>query len=109
MIKNTEDLNSFILEKLEEKNAKNITKINMENSSIAKYMFIASGTSTRNISAIADFLSQEIKQNTSFGVVLEGMQNSEWVILDCGDIIVNLFCPEERNRLNLEYLFNKKS
>lgn len=109
MIKNTNELKDFIVNCLDEKKAENITVLDLgDNVSIAKYMIIASGRSSRNVAAIGDYLSFEVKENTRINVGLEGLTNAEWVLVDCGDIIVHLFHPEAREKFKLEELWNLK-
>lgn len=106
MITSSEELKDFIIKALEEKKAENITIIDLANkTSLAKYMIFATGRSTKNISAIADFVSLEIKHNTNLKTTIEGLGGSEWVLLDAGDIIVHLFHPEAREHFKLEELW----
>ena len=109
MINTTNELKDFIINCLEEKKAENITVLDLgDNVSIAKYMIIASGRSSRNVAAIGDYVSHEIKKNTIINVGLEGLTKAEWVLVDCGDIIVHLFHPEAREKYKLEELWNVK-
>ncbi|MGN6691543.1 MAG: ribosome silencing factor, partial [Sphingopyxis sp.] len=75
-------------------------------SSIAAPMVIASGRSTRHVSAIADKLAQRIKQEAGRSVRVEGLPNADWVLLDAGDVIVHLFRPEVRSFYNLERMWS---
>ncbi len=109
MITNIDELKDFIVKTLDDKKAENITVIDLgKDIPLARYLIIASGRSTRNVAAIADFVSLEIKNNTNINVGLEGVANSEWVLVDCGDIVVHIFHPEARNRFQLEDLWSKK-
>lgn len=106
MITSSDELKNFIINALEEKKAENITVINLASkTSLAKYMIFATGRSTKNISAIADFVSLEIKHNSNLKTTIEGMGASEWVLLDAGDVIVHLFHPEAREHFKLEELW----
>lgn len=73
-------------------------------SSIADHMVIATGTSTRQVGALADHLSQKLKAS-GLGVALEGLPQCDWVLIDGGDIIVHLFRPEVRSFYNLEKMW----
>ncbi|MDX1917370.1 MAG: ribosome silencing factor [Rickettsiaceae bacterium] len=109
MINNTEDLKNYIISLLEDKKAENISVIALPPSNLlAKYMIIASGRSTKNVSSIAEFITSEIHANTSIDVGLEGFGQAEWALVDCGDIIVHIFHPEARMRFKLEDLWGKK-
>ena len=72
--------------------------------SLADYMIVASGTSSRQVSAMAQKLSERIKKQ---GVTcrIEGMTNADWVLIDAGDVIIHLFRPEVRNFYNLERMW----
>jgi ribosome-associated protein len=109
MINNTDELKNFIVNCLEDKKAENITVLDLgDNIALAKYIIIASGRSTRNVAAIADFVCDEVKKNSSLNVGIEGLGTAEWVLVDCGDIIVHIFHPEARNRFKIEDLWGKK-
>ncbi len=71
-------------------------------SSIADYMVIASGRSTRQVSAIADKLIEEMKHEGFGTPKVEGKENADWVLIDGGDVIVHLFRPEVREFYQLE-------
>ena len=106
---NTEELKDFIIKCLEDKKAENIIAIKLaEDVQLARYMIFASGRSTKNTKAIADYTALEIKRHTDHSVHIEGLQKSEWVLLDVGDIIVHVFYPETRKMLNLEQKFQNK-
>ena len=74
-------------------------------SALADFMVIASGTSSRHISALAEKLSERLKALGIHDVRAEGLQTSDWVILDAGDVIVHLFRPEVRSFYNLERMW----
>ncbi|MES2214442.1 MAG: ribosome silencing factor [Pseudomonadota bacterium] len=106
MLNSSEDLKDFILKALDEKKAENIVVIDLENkTSFAKYMIFATGRSTKNISAIADYISMELKHHSSFKTTIEGSGASEWVLLDAGDIILHLFQTDARERYKIEELW----
>jgi len=109
MIQNTEELREFIIKCLEDKKAENISTIDLgDNNPLAKYLILASGRSVKNVSAIADFVSFEVKNNSNLNAGIEGLNNAEWVLVDFGDIIVHVFHPEARDHFKLEELWNKK-
>ncbi len=72
---------------------------------IADYLVIASGTSQRHVSAMADHLRREIKKLGVKSVAVEGQSNCDWVLIDAGDVIVHLFRPEVREFYNLEKIW----
>ena len=101
-----EALHALILHQLDEDQAQETISIPLAGkSSIADHMVIASGRSTRHVSAIADKLAQRIKQETGRSVRVEGLPNADWVLIDSGDVIVHLFRPEVRSFYNLERMW----
>ena len=99
-------LHALILHQLDEDQAQETISIPLAGkSSIADHMVIASGRSTRHVSAIADKLAQRIKQETGRHVRVEGLPNADWVLIDAGDVIVHLFRPEVRSFYNLERMW----
>lgn len=102
-----EALHALILHQLDEDQAQDTISIPLAGkSSIADHMVIASGRSTRHVSAIADKLAQRIKQETGRSVRVEGLPNADWVLIDAGDVIVHLFRPEVRSFYNLERMWS---
>lgn len=73
-----------------------------------EYTLIASGTSTRHTSALAEFLSREVK--TQLGVWpqgVEGVSEGRWVVLDYGSLIIHVFYDYLRQEYRLEDLWAK--
>ena len=102
-----EALHALILHQLDEDQAQETISIPLAGkSNIADYMVIASGRSTRHVSAIADKLAQRVKQETGQPVRIEGLPNADWVLIDAGDVIVHLFRPEVRSFYNLERMWS---
>ena len=75
-------------------------------SSIADYMVIASGRSTRQVASMATKLVERIKAETGARARIEGLPTADWVLIDAGDIIVHLFRPEVRSFYNLERMWS---
>ena len=104
---NVDALHALILQQLDEDQAQETISIPLAGkSSIADHMVIASGRSTRHVSAIAEKLAQRIKQEAGRSVRVEGLPNADWVLLDAGDVIVHLFRPEVRSFYNLERMWS---
>ncbi|WP_203311360.1 MULTISPECIES: ribosome silencing factor [Sphingomonas] len=74
-------------------------------SSIADYMVIASGRSTRQVASMATKLAEKIKAECGRIVRIEGLPAADWVLLDAGDVIIHLFRPEVRSFYNLERMW----
>jgi ribosome-associated protein len=73
--------------------------------SIADFMIVASGRSTRHIGAMAERLREALKSRGAPVVEIEGMPQNDWVLIDAGDVIVHLFRPEVRSFYNLEKMW----
>lgn len=99
------ELRDVIVETLENHKAEDITIIDLKGkTSIAEYMIIATGRSSKHVSSTADFVMEEIKKRDGQYLV-EGMNNSEWVLIDTLDIIVHIFSKEKRELYALEKLW----
>nr|WP_295667074.1 ribosome silencing factor [Sphingomonas sp.] len=74
-------------------------------SSIADFMIIASGRSTRQVASMAQKLQEKIKGELGRQTRIEGLPTADWVLIDAGDVIVHLFRPEVRSFYNLERMW----
>ena len=74
-------------------------------SAIADHMVIASGTSSRQVAAMADHLLEKLKSAGVRDSSVEGLNQGDWVLIDAGDVIVHLFRPEVRSFYNLEKMW----
>ncbi len=101
-----QDMHATILSSLDNSKAVDVVSIDLAGkSSIADFMVIAAGTSVRHVGAISDNLLKKLKGAGVKGVSVEGRNNSDWVLIDAGDIIVHLFRVEVRLFYNLEKLW----
>lgn len=99
-------LHALILDQLDEDQAQDIVSIPLEGkSSIADYMIIASGRSTRQVAAMAGKLAEKVKKSGRPGPRIEGLPAADWVLIDAGDVVVHLFRPEVRSFYNLERMW----
>ncbi len=78
-------------------------------SSMADFLVIASGRSTRQVGAMAEHLRERLKAAGLPGVELEGLPHCDWVLVDGGDVIIHLFRPEVRAFYNLEKMWGAES
>ena len=102
-IKDSTELKEFIIKTLEDNKAEDIICFDIgQKTAMAKYMIFASGRSTRNVSAIATNLTSDLKKIIRMKTNIEGAREGEWALVDAGDVIVNIFHPEARNRFKLE-------
>ena len=74
-------------------------------SSIADFMVVASGRSTRQVASMAAKLAEKIKAEFGRSPRVEGLPTADWVLIDAGDVIVHLFRPEVRSFYNLERMW----
>ena len=93
---------------LNDNKAIEIKSINLKDkTSIADYMIIASGNSSRHIQALSEILINKLKENGIENCRLEGKDSSEWKLIDVKDIIIHIFHPEKRKYYNLERMWSE--
>ena len=78
-------------------------------SSIADYLIIATGRSTRHVGSMAENLRERLKSSGVHHIGIEGVPHCDWVLIDGGDIIVHLFRPEVRIFYYLEKMWDVES
>ncbi|MFN3613992.1 MAG: ribosome silencing factor, partial [Rubrimonas sp.] len=71
----------------------------------ADYMVIASGRSSRQVSAMAEKLVERFKERFGHAPRVEGKEVGDWVLIDCGDVIVHIFRPEVRAFYQIEKMW----
>ena len=102
------DLLNKIIKILDSKKAINIKTIDIKDrSSLADYMIITSGTPSTHIKSLADNVEEDLKKEEIYPNKIEGYNTNSWILMDYGDIIVNIFTEEERENYNLEELWEK--
>ena len=95
------------IEKVLSKNkAIDINKIDLKNkSSIADFMIVCSGTSSRHIVSLSNYLLETLKKKNLKTLNVEGKRGGDWILLDAGDVIVHLFRSEVRDYYSLEKMW----
>ena len=97
---------SAVLASLDDDKAEGIVTIPLAGKSeMADHMVIASGRSSRQVSAIAEHLADRLKQDRGLIVRTEGKDIGDWVLIDAGDVIVHVFRPEVREFYQLEKMW----
>ena len=97
---------SLTFDSLEDDKAIDIKTIDLKDrSSIADFMVIASGNSSRQVSSMANNLIKKFKIKGVSTRKPEGITNSDWVLIDAYDIIIHLFRPEVREFYALEKMW----
>jgi ribosome-associated protein len=100
------ELATAILKWLDDAKAEEIVAIDLRGkTSIGDCMIIATGRSDRHVGAIADDLKTQLKDYGVANVRIEGTQTCDWVLVDVGAIVVNLFRPDVRTYYNLEKMW----
>ena len=98
-----------LVSELDKLKAENIVVINLKGkSSIADYMIIAAGSSSRHTNSMAQKIIEFFKTHNIKKVSVEGLQKSDWILIDAGDILINLFQQETREFYNLEKMWVQK-
>ena len=96
----------LILNSLQSDKAEDIVTLDLRGkSSVADHMVVASGRSTRQVVALAEKLTDRLKQNLGVITRTEGKDAGDWVLIDAGDVIVHLFRPEVREFYQLEKMW----
>ena len=102
------DLKNLILETLDSNKALDIVSIDLKNkSSMADYLIIASGTSSRHIQALSEMVLEKLR---SYGVKnskIEGKESGDWKLVDGIDLIVHIFHPDKRKFYELEKIWSE--
>ena len=97
------DLKDLILKTLDSNKALNIISIDLKNkSSMADYMIIASGTSSRHIQALSEMVLEKLKTNGIKNSKIEGKESGDWKLVDGIDLIVHIFHPDKRKFYELK-------
>ena len=102
------NLKKNLLQTLDSNKALDIVSIDLTcKSSIADYMIVASGTSSRHIQALSEQVLEMLKNNGIKNSKIEGIDSSEWKLVDGIDIIVHIFHPEKRKFYELEKMWSE--
>ena len=102
----SDELLAIVQSTLEEAKAEEMITIDLRGkTAIADYMVVCSGRSTRQVVALAENLSDKLKSEYRIISRLEGKASGDWVLMDCGDIIVHVFRPEVREFYQLEKMW----
>ena len=102
------DLKKVIINTLDINKASDIVSIDLKDkSSMADYMIIASGTSSRHIQSLSEQVLEKLKKNGIPDSRIEGKDSSEWKLVDGVDLIVHIFHPEKRKFYELEKMWSE--
>ena len=102
------DLKDLILKTLDSNKALDIISIDLKNkSSMADYMIIASGTSSRHIQALSEMELEKLKTNGIKNSKIEGKESGDWKLVDGIDLIVHICHPDKRKFYELEKILSE--
>jgi len=102
------NLKDKIIKTLDNNKASDIVAIDLEGkSSVADFMIIASGTSSRHIQSLSEQVLDEFKRQGIFESKIEGINSNDWKLVDGIDLIVHIFNPEKRKFYELEKIWSE--
>ena len=100
------NLKKIIINTLDINKALDIVSIDLKDkSSMADYMIIASGTSSRHIQSLSEQVLNKLKDNGIKESKIEGKDSSEWKLVDGIDLVIHIFHPEKRKFYELEKMW----
>ena len=93
---------------LDDNKAMEIISINLKDkTTIADFMIVASGNSSRHIQALSEILLDKLKKKGISNCRLEGRDSNDWKLIDAIDIIIHIFHPEKRKFYDLETMWSE--
>ena len=102
------DLKQIVIKTLDINKAQDIVSIDLKDkSSMAEYMIIASGTSSRHIQSLSEQVLEKFKDYGMKDSKIEGKDSTEWKLVDGIDLIVHIFHPEKRKFYELEKMWSE--
>ena len=102
------DLKKIIIKTLDSNKALDIVSIDLKDkSSMADYMIVASGTSSRHIQSLSEQVLEKFKTNGFKNCKIEGKDSAEWKLVDGIDLIVHIFHPQKRKFYELEKMWSE--
>lgn len=102
----SEALLARILASLDDDKAESVVTIDLRGrSSVADFMVVCSGRSSRQVGAIAEKLVERLKDEMGRSSKIEGKDQGDWVLIDTQDVIVHVFRPEVREFYQLEKMW----
>lgn len=100
-------LTEAVVDSLNSDKAENIEVIDLEGKTdFAHFMVVASGRSSRHVAALADKVTDKLKIAGVSSMNVEGLEKSDWVLVDAFDVVVHIFRPEIRENYDLEKIWS---
>jgi len=103
---NAEEIKAFAIASLDDMKGQDISCLEVAGiTTIADYMIVVTGTSTRHVKSLSDKLEKDFKDAGGTLVGVEGQKQAEWILIDLGDVIVHVMQDETRKLYDLESLW----
>ncbi|MDX2320599.1 MAG: ribosome silencing factor [Moritella sp.] len=100
------ELQAFVLDKIEDMKARDIQVVDVKGKSpVTDLMIVCTGTSKTHVKSISNHLYLEAKRHEVYVMGIEGMEDSEWVLVDMGDVVVHIMQQQTRDLYQLEQLW----
>ena len=107
-IKQIKKIKEEIEKILNDNKATEIKSISLKDkTSIADFMIIANGNSSRHMQALSEIIIEKLKKRGINNCHLEGKDSSDWKLIDAKDIIIHIFHPEKRSFYDLEKMWSE--
>lgn len=107
---NSKELSKIVVDALDDMKGQSIRCINVEQlTAITDYMVIVTGSSNTHLKALSEAVSKSVKEAGHEVVGVEGKLQSEWILVDLGNVVVHLMLAPVRALYNLEELWNFES
>ncbi|MBY6063428.1 ribosome silencing factor [Pseudidiomarina sediminum] len=104
-----EQLRDFVVDKLEDLKGRDIKVLDVhEQTDIAEFMVICSGSSKTHVKSLANHVATEAKHHGIPPIGVEGDEGSEWVLVDLGDVVVHVMQESIRDFYELEKLWGSR-
>lgn len=103
----TQNIIDIARDALDELKAQDVLLMDVaDKSSVTDHLLIASGTSKRHVAALAENVAEKCKHEGHQPLGIEGTEESEWVLVDLGDVVVHVMLPATRALYDLEKLWS---
>ena len=104
---NISEMSQIVVEALEDVKAVDIKVLDVQGmSNFTDHMIVASGSTTRQVKALANSVVVEAKKAGMSVIGQEGENPGEWILIDLGDVVVHIMVPQVRDFYNLEKLWS---
>ncbi|MDD7804807.1 MAG: ribosome silencing factor [Endozoicomonas sp. (ex Botrylloides leachii)] len=103
----SDKLKKLVVDALNELKGNDIISMNVADlSSVTDHMVIACGTSNRHVKSLADNVIDKCKEQGVHPLGTEGIETSEWILVDLGDVVAHIMLPATRQFYDLERLWD---